>query len=89
MNKLEKDITEQLENDTDFEFSISDGELFKRASKTANNQQGVKDLAALGMASIWVVFASLFMQILQPIFKQMAKTPKTRTNSTLPEQGTK
>ncbi len=89
MNKLEKDIAQQLESDTDFEFSIPDSELFKRASKTANNQQGVKDLAALGMASIWVVFASLFMQILQPIFKQMAKTSKIKTNSTLTEQGNK
>ena len=78
MKDIENNIAEELKSDTNFEFNTSDSELFKRATITANNQQGTKDLVALGMASLWVVFVSLFMKILQPIFKQMAKNTKTK-----------
>jgi len=47
------------------------------SSITANNQQGSKDLVALGMASIWIVFVSIFMKILKPIFKKVATKPTT------------
>ena len=75
MKDIEKNITAELNNDAEFTFSTSDDELFKRATTAANNQQGTKDLLALGMASLWVVFISIFMKILKPIFKQMAAKP--------------
>jgi len=82
---IEKNIAEELKNNSELAFSTSDDELFKRATVTANNQQGTKDLLALGMASIWVVFVSIFMKILKPIFKQMAnnseKISTTTTNN--------
>jgi hypothetical protein len=82
---IEKNIAEELKNSAELAFSTSDDELFKRATVTANNQQGTKDLLALGMASIWVVFVSIFMKILKPIFKQMAnnseKISTTTTNN--------
>lgn len=84
MNDIEKNITKALQNDPEVRFSTSDNELFKRASTTANNQQGTKDFLALGMASIWVVFVSIFMKILKPIFKKMAKNPIT-INTTMNE----
>lgn len=87
MKNIEKNLTEELKSDAEFDFSMPDSELFKRATSTANNQQGAKDLAALGMASIWVVFVSLFMKILQPIFKQMAKKNHIKKNTT--KQGNK
>ena len=77
MKSIENKITEELKSNPEFNFSTSDDELFKRATKTANNQQGTKDLIALGMASLWVVFISIFMKILKPIFKQMAAKPKS------------
>lgn len=83
MENIEKSIAEELKNSHELAFSTSDDELFKRATLTANNQQGTKDLLALGMASIWVVFISIFMKILKPIFKQMANNQKTvNTHST-------
>ncbi|MDX2369126.1 MAG: hypothetical protein QNK36_12095 [Colwellia sp.] len=86
MKDLEENIAKQLKNDPELVFSTSDNELFKRASITANNQQGTKDLFALGMASIWVVFVSVFMKILKPIFKKMATNPiSTSTNATINE----
>ena len=82
-NDIAKNITAELKGDPELFFSTSDDDFFKRATKTANNQQGTKDLLALGMASIWVVFISIFMKILKPIFKQMAASPKTiNTNTT-------
>lgn len=81
MKNIEDNIFKELNNDTDVEFETSDHELFKRATTTANNQQGTKDLVALGMASIWVVFVSLFMKILQPIFKQMSAKHHVKQNS--------
>lgn len=74
MKDIEKNIAEELKSENEFTFSTSDDELFKRASTTANNQQGTKDLVALGMASIWIVFVSIFMNILKPIFKKMTKS---------------
>lgn len=72
MKDIEQDLTKSFESDDDVTFATSDDELFKRAVTTVNVQQGSKDLIALGMASIWVVFASIFMKILKPIFKNMA-----------------
>jgi hypothetical protein len=86
MKDIEKNIAEELKNNSELIFSASDNELFKRASSTANNQQGTKDLVALGMASIWVVFVSVFMKILKPIFKRMATNQiTTSTNITTNE----
>jgi hypothetical protein len=86
MKNLEKNIAKELKSDPELVFSTSDNELFKRASITANNQQGTKDLVALGLASIWVVFVSIFMKILKPIFNKIATNPKTTgTNATLNE----
>ncbi len=82
MKDIEKNIAAELKNDPELTFSTSDDDLFKRATTTANNQRGTKDLLALGMASLWVVFISIFMKILKPIFKQMAAKPKKiKTNS--------
>jgi hypothetical protein len=72
MKDIGKNISEELNNDSEVVFSTSDSELFKRAAITANKQQGTKDLVALGLASIWIVFVSIFMKILKPIFKKMA-----------------
>lgn len=79
---IEKNIAEELKNSAELAFSTSDDELFKRATVTANNQQGTKDLLALGMASIWVVFVSIFMKILKPIFKQMANNSEKKSTTT-------
>ena len=81
MQNIEKNIAEELKDDSEFSFRASDNELFKRATTTANNQQGTKDLVALGMASIWVVFVSVFMKILKPIFKQMATKPMIKNTN--------
>ena len=82
MNDIEKNIAAELKSDPELAFSTSDNDLFKRATATANNKQGSKDLLALGMASLWVVFISIFMKILKPIFKQMAaKPPKISINT--------
>lgn len=72
MNNIEQSLAEVLERDEEVTFATTDEELFKRAVSTASVQQGSKDLVALGMASIWVVFASIFMKILKPVFKNMA-----------------
>ena len=88
MKNIENDITKELKGDPDLAFSTSDDELFKRATKTVNNQQGTKDLVALGLASIWIVFVSIFMKILKPIFKKMADKPK-RINSNTTNNGIK
>jgi hypothetical protein len=85
MKDIEKNIAAELKTDPELVFSTSDSELFKRASTTANNQQGTKDLFALGMASIWIVFVSIFMKILKPVFKRMANNPTTRINTTTNE----
>lgn len=82
MKDIEKNIAEELKNSSELAFSTSDDELFKRATVTANNQQGTKDLLALGMASIWVVFVSIFMKILKPIFKQMANNSEKKSTTT-------
>ena len=74
MKSIEQQLAEGLENDEDVAFTTSDDELFQRAVTTVSVQQGGKDLIGLGMASIWVVFASLFMKILQPLFKNMARS---------------
>lgn len=82
MKDIEKNIAAELKNGPELAFSTADDDLFKRATTTANNQQGTKDLLALGMASLWVVFISIFMNILKPIFKQMAAKPqKISTNA--------
>lgn len=77
MKNIENNIADALKNEPELAFSTSDDELFKRATTTANNQQGTKDLVALGMASIWVVFISIFMKILKPIFKRMTTSTTT------------
>jgi hypothetical protein len=82
MKNIEKNIAEELKNEPELVFNTSDDELFKRAKITTNKQQGTKDLLALGLASIWVVFVSIFMKILKPIFKQMADKPKITISST-------
>lgn len=79
---IELNIAAELKGDPELAFNTSDDEFFKRAAVTANNQQGSKDLVALGMASIWIVFVSIFMKILKPIFKQMAGEPKVRNINT-------
>ena len=56
---IEINIAAELKGDSELAFSTSDDELFKRASITANNQQGSKDLVALGMASFIIVSISL------------------------------
>ncbi|GHE93483.1 hypothetical protein [Thalassotalea profundi] len=71
MKDLDTKIAKELSNEPEHVFTTSDDELFKRATSTINNQQGTKDLLALGMASIWIVFISIFMKILNPIFKQV------------------
>ena len=85
MKDLETKIAEELSSEPELIFTSSDDELFKRATATANNQQGTKDLLALGMASIWIVFISIFMKILKPIFTKVNKTPneivKTEINN--------
>ena len=82
MNDIEKNITDVFQRDPEVVFSTSDNELFKRASTTANNHQGSKDFIALGMASIWIVFVSIFMKILKPIFKKMATNSITISTTT-------
>ena len=85
MKNIEQNISVALKNDPELVFSTSDDELFKRATIAANNQQGTKDLLALGMASLWVVFISLFMNILKPVVKKMAVKPQpvsANTNTT-------
>jgi hypothetical protein len=72
MKNIEQHITDELTDEPECVFNTSDDELFKRAVTTANTQQGSKDLLALGMASLWVVFVSIFMKILKPIFTNMA-----------------
>jgi len=79
MNSIEQSLAEALERDEEVAFAKTDDELFKRAVSTASVQQGSKDLIALGMASIWVVFASIFMKILKPVFKNMANTNKSES----------
>ncbi|MGB2740173.1 MAG: hypothetical protein WBC60_06400 [Cognaticolwellia sp.] len=79
MNSIEQSLAEVLERDDEVAFATTDDELFKRAVSTASVQQGSKDLIALGMASIWVVFASIFMKILKPVFKNMANTNKSES----------
>ena len=74
MKSIDEILFEELENNNNVVFSASDEELVQRAVSSANVQHGSKDLIALGMASIWVVFASLFMKILTPIFKSMAQS---------------
>ena len=85
MNNIEQDIAKALETEPECEFTTSDNELFQRATATANNQQATKDLVALGMASIWVVFISIFMKILKPAFKQMEakRTTSLATTKTI------
>ena len=86
MNDIEKNIAKELKNDSELAFSTSDNDLFKRASTTVNNRQATKDLVALGMASIWIVFVSIFMKILKPIFNKMATKPMiTSINATTNE----
>lgn len=82
MNDIEENIAKELKSNSELTFSTSDNDLFKRASTTVNNQQGTKDLVALGMASIWIVFVSIFMNILKPIFKNMATNPMTTSINT-------
>jgi hypothetical protein len=82
MKDIEKSLAEQLSHDNELTFRTSDDEFFKHAAITANNRQGTKDLVALGLASIWVVFISLFIKILKPVFKQMATTSKTTSTNT-------
>ena len=72
MKSIEKSLSEGFESKDDVVFNTSDEELINRAVKTVNVQNGSKDLLTLGMASIWVVFASIFTKILTPIFKNMA-----------------
>lgn len=69
MNNIERDLTKALQREDDIAFVMSDEELFKRAEITANVKQGSKDLISLGMASIWVVFAGLFINVLKPTLK--------------------
>jgi hypothetical protein len=78
MNNLEKNLTEGLEREDEVAFVTSDEELFKRAVSTVNVQQGSKDLITLGMASIWVVFVSIFMNLLKPTIKNMAKQSRNK-----------
>lgn len=73
MKSIEQQLTEGLDSDDDVTFATSDQDLFKRAATTVNVQQGSKDLVLLGMATIWVVFASLFMKILKPILNNLAQ----------------
>ena len=72
MNNIEKNLTQALQREDDIAFAMSDEELFKRAEVTANVKQGSKDLISLGMASIWVVFAGLFINVLKPTLKNQA-----------------
>ena len=72
MKSIEQSLIEELDRDDDITFTTTDEELFKRAVTTANVQQGSKDLIALGMASIWVVFAGLFINVLKPTLKNQA-----------------
>ncbi|TWX66794.1 hypothetical protein ESZ36_14645 [Colwellia demingiae] len=88
MKDIEKNIAAELKNDPELTFSTSDDDLFKRATTTANNQRGTKDLLALGMASLWVVFISIFMKILKPIFKQMAAKPQKISTSATTDTAT-
>lgn len=78
MNNIEQSLAEVLERDEEIAFVTTDEELFKRAVSTAIIRQGGKDLIALGMASIWVVFASIFMKILKPVFKNMADNSRVK-----------
>ncbi|MBA6391963.1 hypothetical protein H4J38_14400 [Colwellia sp. BRX10-3] len=80
MNNIEQGLAEGLglEREDEVAFVTSDEELFKRAVSTVNVQQGSKDLITLGMASIWVVFASIFMNLLKPTIKNMAKQSRNK-----------
>ncbi|GLX78583.1 hypothetical protein tinsulaeT_19230 [Thalassotalea insulae] len=73
MKSIEQSLAEGLTSDEDVAFNTPDDELFKRAATTVNVQQGSKDLLALGMASIWVVFVSIFIKILKPVLNNMAQ----------------
>lgn len=72
MNNIEQSLADELQREDDVAFITTDEELFKRAETTANVQQGTNDLISLGMASIWVAFAGIFINILKPTFKNMA-----------------
>ncbi len=78
MSNLEQSLIDELKREDDIAFKASDEDLVKRAVTSANVNQGSKDLIMLGMASIWVVFASIFMKILQPVFKNMAKNSERK-----------
>jgi len=80
MKDIEKNIAVALNKGSESDFTTSDAELFKRATTAANNQQGTKDLLALGVASLWVVFISIFIKILKPLFKKMATKPSQKNN---------
>jgi len=82
MKNIEENITKELKNEPELIFNTSDDDLFKRATTTTNKQQGTKDIIALGLASIWVVFISIFMKILKPLFTQMAAKSEIKTNTT-------
>jgi len=80
MKDIEKNIAVALNKGSESDFTTSDAELFKRATTAANNQQGTKDFLALGVASLWVVFISIFIKILKPLFKKMATKPSQKNN---------
>jgi hypothetical protein len=78
MKDIEKNIAAELKMDPEITFSTSDDDLFKHATTAANKQQGTKDLLALGIVSLWIVFISIFMTI----FKKMAPKPQNISTNT-------
>ncbi|MBO9489557.1 hypothetical protein J7384_04190 [Endozoicomonas sp. G2_1] len=73
MQDLEQRLRKGLQAEPEQNFERSDEQLIQRAVTTVSVEQGGKDFISLGLASIWVVFASIFMNLLKPVFKTMAK----------------
>ncbi|MFT5757270.1 MAG: hypothetical protein ACI9LM_001999 [Alteromonadaceae bacterium] len=76
MQDIENMLKNELTDKSEENFTTSDDELIHRAIKTANNQQGGKDIVALGMASLWVVFVSIFIRLLKPFITTVKNNRK-------------
>ena len=85
MNKDTESLIQELSSNKDENINTfsTDQELVNRAIATANNQQAGKDLAVLGIASIWVVLMSMFTHLAKPLFKIQQVKNKGKTNESL------
>ncbi|CCQ10213.1 hypothetical protein PALB_10780 [Pseudoalteromonas luteoviolacea B = ATCC 29581] len=71
---IEKRLAESLGasdlKSTSRDHEIHEQQLIKRAVSTGNKRTGMNDLAVLGISSIWIVFANLFVHICKPFFNK-------------------